>query len=124
MEIIDERGIECRGLCFSYSNGEVRLAAYRDHPGVRRNLNEPYFQKNFSMEEWAEVLDYLTQVKDAGPELVVEETPEPEIVEKEETPPVASGTETAKQALNREKEEAAKKEEEQMEEGVKSGEGG
>jgi len=83
MEVTDDRGIECRGLCFSYGNGEIHVEAYRDHPGVRRDLNEPYFHKHFSDSEWAEILDYLIQTRDAGPALVKdeEETPEEEAEE-------------------------------------------
>jgi len=128
MEVTDDRGIECKGLCFALHHGEISVSAhhggisvsaYRDHPGVRRDLNEPYFHKHFTIEEWKEISDYLMQMHDRGdgPELVEdedEEKDEPEKVE-EVTTSVLSGGETERQKLDREREEKAKLEQEDAE---------
>jgi len=120
MEVTDDRGIECRGLCFSIHDREVSVSAYRDHPGVRRDLNEPYFHKHFTFEEWGEIADYLMQMRDAGPELVVDEdepekeprvtSDETEVARKELEAERAA--ETERQKVEREREEKAKLEEE------------
>lgn len=73
-------------------------------PGVRRDLREPYFQKTFSVFEWSEISDYLMQMRDAGPGLVVSSGTGTEII-KEPKGPVASETEETRKELEEERKE-------------------
>lgn len=59
METSEDRGIECKGLCFSYVDGNVILSVYQNLPGIRRDLAGTIFQKTFSGDEWSKINHYL-----------------------------------------------------------------
>lgn len=64
MEVTEDRGIECKGLCFNYVNGSIVIAVYQNLPGIKRELAGTTFQKSFSPSEWEEVNRYLIETLD------------------------------------------------------------
>ena len=64
METSEDRGIECRGLCFDYVDGEVILSIYQNLPGIDRELAGTTFRKTFSPDEWGEINRHLMRVLD------------------------------------------------------------
>ena len=73
MEMFEDRGIECRGLCFDYVDGEVILSVYQNLPGIDRELAGTTFRKTFSKDEWGEINKYLIGVVDKAEGVFVDE---------------------------------------------------
>ncbi len=76
METSEDRGIECKGLCFNYVDGQVTLSMYQNPPGVRRDLCRTIFQKSFSPDEWSEINHYLMGALDKAEGIFVDEEEE------------------------------------------------
>lgn len=83
MECSEDRGIECKGVCFNYVDGEVVLSVYQNLPGIKRELAGTTFRKTFSKGDWGEINNYLIGVFAKAEGVFVDEK-----VEEEETAPV------------------------------------
>ena len=80
METSEDRGIECQGVCFSFTEGKIVLAVYQNLPGVRRDLAGTTFLRAFTVDDWYEINKYLRKTFDNVEEVLgdVEEEEEEE----------------------------------------------
>ena len=84
METSEDRGIECKGLCFDYVDGEVILSVYQNLPGIDRELAGTTFRKTFSKDEWGEINRHLMGTLEMIEEVLGEADVEEEEDEDEE----------------------------------------
>ena len=59
MEVSEDRGIECQGVCFNLVDGKIVLAVYQNLPGIKRNLAGTTFLRAFTIDDWLAVNRYL-----------------------------------------------------------------
>jgi len=78
MEKSEDRGIECKGVCFNYVDGNVTLKVYQNLPGITRKLAGTTLEKTFSKDEWREINRYLMGILDRVEEVFVDEDVEEE----------------------------------------------
>lgn len=64
MDVSEDRGIECRGVCFNYVDGKITLKVYQNLPGITRELAGTTFEKSFSLDEWKDINGYLMGILD------------------------------------------------------------
>ena len=59
MEVSEDRGIECQGVCFNLVDGKIVLAVYQNLPGIKRDLAGTTFLRAFEIDDWLAVNRYL-----------------------------------------------------------------
>ena len=59
MELSEDRGIECQGVCFDFIDGKIVLSVYQNLPGIKRHLAGTTFLKAFTIDDWKAVNGYL-----------------------------------------------------------------
>jgi len=62
MEVSEDRGIECQGVCFDFIDGKIVLSIYQNLPGIKRHLAGTTFLKAFTIDDWKAVNRYLMDV--------------------------------------------------------------
>ncbi|MEK0326039.1 MAG: hypothetical protein QQN63_10085 [Nitrosopumilus sp.] len=59
MEVSEDRGIECQGVCFNLVDGKIVLAVYQNLPGIKRDLAGTTFLRAFEIDDWLVVNRFL-----------------------------------------------------------------
>ena len=80
MEVSEDRGIECQGVCFNLVDGKIVLAVYQDLPGIKRNLAGTTFLRSFTIDDWLAVNRYLRDMVGDVDDMDVEKEEEEEEV--------------------------------------------
>ena len=75
MELSEDRGLECQGVCFNFVDGKIVLSVYQNLPGIKRDLAGTTFLRSFTIDDWLAVNKYL---RDAAGDIEEEEEEEEE----------------------------------------------
>ncbi|MCH7756700.1 hypothetical protein IIC45_01270, partial [Patescibacteria group bacterium] len=59
MELSEDRGLECQGVCFNFVDGKIVLSVYQNLPGIKRNLAGTTFLRAFTIDDWKAINRYL-----------------------------------------------------------------
>ena len=81
MELSEDRGLECQGICFDLTDGKIVLSVYKNLPGIKRNLAGTSFLRSFTIDDWKAINGYLMDAVSDSEE--VSEVPQVEEVEEE-----------------------------------------
>ena len=72
MELSEDRGLECQGVCFDLTDGKIVLSVYKNLPGIKRNLAGTSFLRTFTIDDWKAINGYLMDcVGDEKEEVVI-----------------------------------------------------
>ena len=82
MELSEDRGLECQGICFVLTDGKIVLSVYKNLPGIRRDLAGTSFLRAFTIDDWKAINGYLMDAVSDSEE--VSEIPQVKEVEEEE----------------------------------------
>lgn len=80
MELSEDRGIECQGVCFNFVDGKIVLSVYQNLPGIKRDLAGTTFLRSFTIDDWLAVNKYL---RDAAGDIEEDEEEEVSVIHSE-----------------------------------------